>query len=185
MPALLPGRRRRAERPDPLPAEVRAAADLRRGERVLAHARLRHGGWVVATPSALVVLPPASDEAGPLTSRYAWHDVAEAHWDPEQRLLDVRLADTDAPPVAVHLDEQPGAVPEVLRERVMSTYVLSQRVQVRGARGVTVAVRRDPADDRLFVQVVADEGVNLTRPQVADQVQALSRDLAEQVGLRL
>jgi hypothetical protein len=61
--------------------------------------------------------------------------------------------------------------------------VLSERVPVRGRRGVTVAIRRHAVDGSLFSQAVPDAGIDLDRPQVADQVATLTRDLSAQVGL--
>jgi hypothetical protein len=176
---------RRSDRVPPLPAQVREGLALRRGERLLAHCQRAEGGWAIATTSALVLVDPID---GPLhgpgtpSERRLWHDVAEATWDPDTLAVEIRWAD-GAAGSRVLLAEPVGKLPEVLRERVMSTYVLSQRLAVRGRRGVTVAVRRHAVDGSLFTQTVADEGISTVRPQVADQVAALTRDLAEQAGL--
>lgn len=175
---------RRAAQPPPLPPQVRAGLGLPRGERVLAHAMLAGGGWVLATSSALVLVDPVTGpDAGPGTpsARHLWHEVAEATWDPEQRAIDVDLIPSSR--LRLVLDDGDGFLPEVLRERVMSTYVLSQRVSVRGTRGVTVAIRRHAVDGTLFSQAVPDAGVDLERPGVADQVAAMTRELAAQVGM--
>lgn len=175
---------RRADPVAPLPAQVREGLGLARGERVLAHAVLAAGGWLVATTRSLVLVDPIDGPAsGPGTPRLAaaWHDVAEATWNSDDRTLHVRWVSGNEPQVFL-LDEQRTALPEVVRERVMSTFVLSQRVDVRGRRGVTVAVRRR-ADASLVVQAVADPGVDLQRPGVADAVVAAARDLRIQVGL--
>src|SRR5215213_1433963 len=127
--------------------------------------------------------PDAGADARPVV-RHLWHEVAEATWEPEERVLMVRWATPGEPAVRLRLAEPPGAVPEVVRERVMSTYVLSQRVSVRGRRGVTVAVRRHAVDGSLLVQTVPDAGIDLGRPETAERVAALARELAQQVGLR-
>lgn len=173
---------RRTERTEPLPVAVRDAANLPRGDKLLAHCSLERGGWALATASALVLVSGA--DVPERTARFAWHDVAEASWEPETSFVTISWADTSRPAVTVHLGERPGRVPEVLRERVMSTYVLSQRVVVRGRRGVTVAVRRHADDGTLFTQTVPDDGIDLTRTETAAKVQALVQDLSEQVGLR-
>jgi hypothetical protein len=176
---------RRAERVPALPAQVREGLALRRGERVLAHCGRADGGWVIATSSALVLVDPIEGPLhGPGTpaERRLWHDVAEATWDPDATALTVRWVDGSAGSTVL-LAEPLGNLPQVLRERVMSTYVLSQRLPVRGRRGVTVAVRRHAVDGTLFTQAVPDDGIGAVRPQVADQVAALTRDLAEQAGL--
>ena len=168
---------RRRPRSPALPGEVRERLELGRHERPLAAASLDDGGWVVASTVALLVA-----DAGRVV-RHAWHEVAEATWEPETRVVAVRWATPGEPALLLRLGEEPGHVPEVVRERVMSTYVLSQRVTVRGRRGVTVAVRRHSGDGSLLVQTVPDEGIDLRRPETAEKVAAMARDLAGQVGL--
>ncbi len=176
--------RRRPERVPALPAQVREGLALRRGERVLAHCERADGGWAIATSAALVLVDAID---GPLhgpgtpSARRLWHDVAEATWDPDTTAVEIRWV--DAARSTILLADPVGHLPQVLRERVMSTYVLSQRLPVRGRRGVTVAVRRHAVEGTLFTQVVADDGISTVRPEVADQVAALTRDLAEQAGL--
>jgi hypothetical protein len=175
---------RRSDPVAPLPAQVREGLGLARGERVLAHATVAGGGWLVATTRTLVVVDPIDGPAsGPGTPRVsvAWHDLAEAVWVADDRTLHVRGVSDEGEQVFL-LAEQKSYLPEVVRERVMSTFVLSQRVDVRGRRGVTVAVRRR-ADATLVVQAVPDPGVDLLRPGVADAVLAAARDLRIQVGL--
>ena len=157
---------------------MRSRLELGRHERLLAAARLEDGGWVVTSSVALLVA-----DVGPVV-RHPWHEVAEATWEPETREVDVRWATPGEPAARLRLAEPPGRVPEVVRERVMSTYVLSQRVPVRGRCGVTVAVRRHAADGSLLVQTVPDEGIDPRRPETAERVAAMARELAAQVGLR-
>jgi hypothetical protein len=180
MPPIVSAMRwpRRRSSGSALPDEVRSRLPLGRHERVLAASRLDDDTWVVASSVALLVV------GGGRVVRHAWHEVAEATWEPETRLVAVRWANPGESPLLLRLGEEPGRVPEVVRERVMSTYVLSQRVPVRGRRGVTVAVRRDAGDGTLMVQAVPDEGIDPQRPETAEKVAAMARDLAEQVGLR-
>jgi hypothetical protein len=161
-----------------LPDDVRSRLDLGRGERVLAAAALDDGGWVVTSSVALLVAG-----GGPVL-RTPWHEVAEATWEPDRREVAVRWTTPGQPGLLLRLAEESGRVPEVLRERVMSTYVLSQRVPVRGRRGVTVAVRRSAVDGSLLVQTVPDDGIDPRRPETAERVAAMVRELCEQVGLR-
>ncbi|MGL5857868.1 MAG: hypothetical protein ACRC35_05570 [Angustibacter sp.] len=178
--------RQRADRLRPLPAQVREGLGLRRGERVLGHAEQIAGGWVVATTSTLSLVDPLDGPlpmpGTPALQRF-WHEVAEARWDPQAHVVDVRWVD-EPTSTSIQLGEQAGDVPQVVRERVMSTYVISERVPVAGRTGVTVAVRRHAVDGSLFTQVVPDRGVTTTGDHVADHVKVVTRDLAEQAGLR-
>src|SRR4051794_19708754 len=185
---------RRRSRARALPEQVRSRLLLDRHERLLAAAELEDGGWGVTSSVALLLAD------GGAVVRHAWHEVAEATWEPETRVVSVRWATPGEPavrlrlarppragaagPRGLRLADPPGAVPEVLRERVMSTYVLSQRVPVRGRRGVTVAVRRHAADGSLLVQTVPDEGIDPRRPETAERVAEMVHELAAQVGLR-
>jgi hypothetical protein len=197
-----------------VPAEVRSGLGLRRGERVLAQAGLTGAGWAAATSDRLMVGDlsltdpaiegvgskgvavegggaeaeaeaggPARDRARSRLDRW-WHDVAEATWAPDQGRIVVRWVD-QSPDTVLAVDEGATRLAQVVRERVTSTYVLSQRVPVRGSRGVCVAVRRDVRDGGLFPQLVPDEGLGPLRPEVLTRVEVLTRDLAEQAGLRL
>jgi hypothetical protein len=178
-------RLRRSDPVAPLPAQVREGLALARGERVLAHATLAAGGWLVATTTALVLVDPIEGPAsGPGTPRVRspWHEVAEAVWSSDDRTLRVRWVGGDGAEQQLLLGPGESYLPEVVRERVMSTYVISRRVAGAGRRGVTVAVRRR-ADATLVVQAVADPGVDMLRPGIAAAVAEAARDLREQVGL--
>jgi hypothetical protein len=178
-------RLRRSDPVPPLPAQVREGLALARGERLLAHATLAAGGWLVATTTALVLVDPIDGPAsGPGTPRVRspWHEVAEAVWSAQDRTLRVRWVGDPGSEQLLLLGGGESYLPEVVRERVMSTYVISRRVDVQGRRGVTVAVRRR-ADASLVVQAVAVPGVDLQRPRVAAAVVDAARDLRDQVGL--
>lgn len=140
---------------------------------------------MIATSAVFVLVEPIHGPLrGPGTPslRRPWHEVAEATWSPDTHQIEVRWVD-GGPPTTVRLGELVGLLPDVVRERVMSTYILSQRVPVRGRRGVTVAVRRDALSGTLFTQAVPDHGIDPDRPHVVEQVEALTRDLAEQAGM--
>jgi hypothetical protein len=162
----------------PAPTDI----ELAPGERVLARAGLDGGGWALVTTQALVLaamgVPPT------MSLRRWWHEITEVVWDPAVEHLVLRWADGE-PATTISLVDSADSFPQVLRERVMSTYVASQRLPVRGRRGVTVAVRQHAVDRTLFVRIVPDDGLGAIRPEVEDRVGALARDLAEQAGLVL
>jgi hypothetical protein len=163
-----------------VPAQVRTALGLERGERVLAAARLRSGGWLVATTLALHVTGADGSAA---TSRHSWDRVAGAVWSDTAAMLQVTWVD-GARQLVVELAGDEGLLPEVVRERVEASVVLSRRFEVPGRRGVRVAIRRAHHGAELSTQVVADRGVDLTDPAIAARVAAELADLREQVGMR-
>ena len=100
-----------------LPASVRAAMGMTRGEKVLAWAPLaRSRGHV-----ALTVTHVHAALTGEQPIAVAWDAVAHASWDDP---LLVVVFDADGQQLRMSLDlAEPGDVPEVLRERVTSTVV--------------------------------------------------------------
>lgn len=164
-------------RPVRLPASVRAGLDLRTGERVLTGAPLAGGQWAIGTTRALIV----ADDSGTL-ARYGWDRVAQAAWSETASMLQVTWADGSRP-LVLEMADRPGYLPEVVRERVEASVVLSRRIEVTGRRGVRVAVRREAPGAPLSTQVVADRGVDVTEPALAARIAADLAELAEQVGL--
>jgi hypothetical protein len=158
-----------------LPAEARDALPLDAGERLLAVARLVDGSWVAATPGALV-LPG---------HRVDWSTVAHAEWSDERSQLRVdllRTADAEAETHRLALDE-PGRVPEVVRDRVTSSIVASRHTPVEGRAGVRVVARRVPGEDELQWQVVVDRGLDPADPRVQTAGDTAVSDLRRDLGL--
>jgi hypothetical protein len=161
-----------------LPAPVRAALDLGRGERVLAAAPLLADRWLVGTTLALHVV----DGAGG-SERHGWDQVAGAVWSDTASMLQVTWVG-EARQLQVELAGDAGFLPEVIRERVEASVVISRRIPVSGRRGVRVAVRRAAPGAALTTQVVPDRGVDLGDPELAARVAAELADLREQTGMR-
>lgn len=106
------------------PVSIRAAAP---GERVLAWATCAEG-TVVATRDALLL---------PGSSRLPWPRIEHATW--ADAVLTVTTVDGET--IRLTLDD-PGDVPEVVRERVTSTVVGETHVRLRGKAGVLLVARR-------------------------------------------
>jgi hypothetical protein len=138
----------RWRRSDDLPSEAKAALGLERRDRVLAAARLVDGTWAAATGTALV-LPG---------ERLDWVNVEHAEWADDTETLVVDLVH-DTRRRTLRLD-QPGRLPETVRERVTASIVASRRYPVQGRAGVRVVARRRTSDDDLLWQVVADAGLD-------------------------
>jgi hypothetical protein len=156
-----------------LPPDARDALPFQGGERVLASARLADGTWVAATERALL-LPGR---------RIDWVMVAHAEWSDEDDALRIdQMGGPDGLPERHRLVlDEPGRLPEVLRERVTSSIVASRHIPVIGHAGVRVVARRVPGQDELVWQVVVDRELDPgdERVQAASDagISALRREL--------
>lgn len=156
-------------RTEKLPAEVRAALDLDRGDRVLAHGRLEDGSWAVATAASLV----RSD--GTSTAACSWTDVDRGSWDPTSATLTVTWVDGSPPLVLTVADPRRTALMRVFRERVQASVVMSETVTLGPGLTARVAVRKD-LHGNLVTQVVGDAGADMSDPLVQAAVRsALAR----------
>jgi hypothetical protein len=164
-----------------VPAGVRSALTLERGERVLAAAQLRDRRWVVASTRALHVTAE-----GPAGERHGWDQVAAAVWSDTATMLQVTWVGerTESLLEFGSSEGAAGFLPEVIRERVEASVVLSRRIAVTGRRGVRIAIRRAAPGAELTTQIVPDRGVDLTDPELAARVDAVLADLREQTGMR-
>jgi hypothetical protein len=158
-----------------LPGDARATLDLARGERVLTAARVRGGGWVVATDQGLVA-------AG---SRVAWSAATHAQWYDDASTLEVAWLDDagERHDQSLALDE-PGLLPETVHERVTATILLSRQLPLDGGQGVRVVARRQPGSDDVLWQVVPDAGVDAADPQVSARIDEAMRAMGAELGLR-
>lgn len=119
-----------------LPADAAAslAEHLGRRPRVLAWGR-SDAGPVVALHERLAVLQADGWADVP------WHDVLGGGWDDEARSLHwVRLSTGER--VDLPLAE-PGSLPEVFRERVESTFLFQQVLQLAPGKSLTITARRN------------------------------------------
>lgn len=164
-----------------MPAPVRAAMTLDRRERVLAAAPLVNRRWVVGTTTALHVVDPEAGGASADES-WGWDRVAAVVWSDTASMLQVSLAD-ERRQLELELAGKSGYLPEVIRERVEASVVISRRIPVTGRRGVRVAIRRAAPGAALTTQVVADHGVDVDEPDLAARIAAELADLREQAGM--
>ena len=161
---------------------ARRAVPVRGSERHLAAAELADGGRAVATTAGLAVVS-GDDDGALLTLRRPWCDVDRAAFDPERSVLTVEWVDA-GPGLRLQMtDPTVTNLPAVLHERVLWSVVLAETVDVPGGR-VKVAVRRRP-DGSLFSQALAEEGVDLARPEIAHVVNATESNLRGACGLPL
>jgi hypothetical protein len=153
--------RRRPEAPEPVHAL------LPPDERLLAWGTTIGGGFVVASNVALY-LPDAGG-----ATRIPYETVQTASW--EDPVLNVVLVGEDGRHRLVRLEET-GDLPAVVRERVTSTVLVTERVALSGQAGALVIARRPPQSDDVLWQVVFDAGLDADDPQLrADAADAVTR----------
>lgn len=166
-----------------LPAGVEAGLHLARGERVLSFAPLpsvhgQPGGFAVATDRALL-LPVGSGWRS-----IGWHEVTGAAWDSDHDELVLTVLSATGPETLV-VDvpaDTVSTLPEVVRERVQSSIVVSRHVTLRGGAGVRLVGRRVAGVDDLTWQAVLDGGLDPRDPGIAADaaaaLEALRRETA-------
>lgn len=156
-----------------LPSDV--AAHLGTGDRILAAAALPGGVRAVALASTIAVVGPDG-----VRWRRPWHEVDHGSWDEADLAVTIRWID-GGQSVLRFDGEPPRAFLEAFRERVQSSVVHVEHLELRG--GVTVrAVIRRTAHGSLLSQVIAEGAV---RPLDADAaaIVALERRARRAVGL--
>lgn len=161
-----------------LPDTLRRSLDLPAGDKVLSATMLADDqGWLVASRLALHLLPTTGDHAA-----HPWSDVDRGSFDPETPAITVHWVTGEAEefPLA---DPRPTRFTQTFRERVQSSVVHVQNVQVPGAGTVRIALRRDPAGT-LLTQVIGSPQVDLADPGVAALIDSAEREVRSAAGLR-
>jgi bifunctional DNA-binding transcriptional regulator/antitoxin component of YhaV-PrlF toxin-antitoxin module len=169
MPLL---RRRRPALPD----DVRTRLGLAKGDAVLAVGRTTGDGWVVATRGELLVL-----EADDLLHR-AWTDVDGARLDPSSNELTVTWVDGTPTTTLPLAPEAARDLARAVHDRVQSSVVHGEKVELGRGRTVRVVLRRT-ADGTLITQVIGAGDVDLTDPATAAAVDAAEARVREAAGL--
>jgi hypothetical protein len=144
-----------------------AGLALEKGERVLAVS-----GETVATNTALHFMNAGS------FSRLPWERVEQAAW--KDGVLVVREVGGARHTVPL---EEPGSVPETVRERVTATVVVSTHVSLPGG-GVRIAARR-PArgGGEPRWTLVFDAGLDPTDAGLLAQAEQAMEEIRRQTGL--
>jgi hypothetical protein len=158
-----------------MPPELVSALELGPGERVLAWSSLVGGGAAAATIAGLRILTPR----GKLISR-TWVGVDHAVWDQDSAMLVVWWVDSRQTTPLEILDDV-GRLPEVIRERVQASVVLTSSVVLPGGRMARVALRRD-ARGNLSAQSLLPPGVRADAPDVAPRLKRAIAALWAEAG---
>ena len=149
-----------------LPRDV--AALFPRADRPVAFASLANGGWAIATQTALVVAG-----ADGVEWRRPWHEVDRGAWDEATSAITSRWVDgSDA---ALELaPSRRRRLLEALRERVQSSVVHVERLELPGGVVIRAVIRR-AEDGSLLSQVLGDGPVPVSAQPQIETLEARSR----------
>lgn len=142
----------------------------RLADAVLAHGKLTTGEDVQATRLALLV--PARE------LRLPWDRVTAATWD--DPTLHVIASGTT---YDLEMAEQ-GLLPEVIRERVQASILVSEHVDLRGDLGARFSARRVPfGDSEVRWTVTFDAGLDAQDPELRVQAEQVLDRLRQTYGV--
>jgi hypothetical protein len=147
----------------------------------LAAAEAGSGAWLVGTRDAL----QAVDADGSALT-LLWEQVHRADWDVESSTLQVEQVEDYGRPLSAYsfVLGEPGALLELVRERVTASVVLQRRTVLERRRGFSVIGRRAPAGGgEVSWAFEFDEGVDPDDPDVTARAEAALRDARESLGL--
>lgn len=155
------------------PAEVRdAVAD---GERILAWAPVQPAGYAIASDAA-IYLPV------PQMLRLPWDLVTKATFSDAAVLVVEGRPEPGARDRAWRvLLSDPGTLPTVVYERVTSSVVVSERIELRGELGARIVARR--VGDGLRWTVTFDAGLDPKDPALRAEADAALAELRSTLGV--
>jgi hypothetical protein len=154
---------------------VAEALELGRGDRLLAWSSLVGGGAAAATIKDLRIVTPRGQKIV-----QPWVQVDHAVWEQESRMLVIWWVDSRKT-TPLEIQDDVGRLPEVVRERVQSSVVLTASVPLPGGRAARVALRR-AVDGSLTAQSLLPPGVKQGAPDVAPLVLAAVAALWAEAG---
>jgi hypothetical protein len=154
--------------------------------RALAAAEAVDGTWLVGTRAELVLIAPAAGGPGPVETHIPWERVEGADWNRDESRLRVtevgRFGELRPAYLFSLKDEEPGALLQLVRERVTASVVLQRGQLVSGKRGLKVVGRRSPTGGPIAWMHEYDDGIDPDDPAVAAAAEALLRRAREDVG---
>ncbi len=158
-----------------VPSEVARRAS----GRVLAAAEASGGTWLVGTRDAFVAV-------GGDTTTIPWERVLRADWDSDCDAFRIERVEAYGEPVTVlsFVLPEPGALLDLVRERVTASVVLQRRVDLGRRRGFRVMARRAPAGSGEITWAHEfDPGVDLADPAVRAAADEALAEAKEALGL--
>lgn len=142
------------------------------GSNVLVEVTTSSGSIVTATRKSLNISDP--DVSLP------WYSVVSAVW--EAPVLKV-LATHEGKPLKLDLEiPNPKRLPEVVRERVTDSVIITEHRTLPAGVGATFVARRHPNDEVAW-SVVFDSGVDSADPVLQEQAGELLTELRSTLGI--
>ncbi|TKK88995.1 hypothetical protein FDA94_10765 [Herbidospora galbida] len=149
-----------------LPADIRTRLS---GERVLSFAPAPSGGYAVATFVALHL---------PGGERVPWHTVDKASWD------ETGMNITTVTGGVYRVDiEEPGFLPETIRERVQNSIVANRYVKLTAEAGVRFIARRIAGTDTIEWELAFDDGLDGSDPGVLAAAEQALEQVRRSLGV--
>jgi hypothetical protein len=149
-----------------VPAEVRAAAPLEQGERILAFTHNPDDALVLVTDRAL------RHQTGTRWCRIGWEQISPISWDDERHTLAVTVADSGrVAHIRLHTADR-ARFTDFARERLAYTVLLGTVVPLTGHNYARVTGRRQPGTDRILWQVSLSNGTNAADASVRSAIAA-------------
>jgi hypothetical protein len=161
-----------------MPAEMLEALELtesRSGNRLLAWSTLVGGGAAAATIKDLRIVTPRGTKLF-----QPWVQVDHAVWEQESRTLVIWWVGSRRT-TPLEIQDDVGRLPEVIRERVQASVVLTASVPLPHGRAGRVALRRGP-EGVLVAQALVPPGVKEDAPDVAPLLAAAVEALWSEAG---
>lgn len=171
----------RRERKDTRSRDVESgsASGMQPGERLLAAAPVVGSDSPLRASDRALYLPGDAD-ADPGT-RLAWDTIVHAAWEPPTLVVE-QGGGVPARIVRVVL-EDPRRIPEVVRERVMATIVVSEHVDLVGDAGARIVGRRSPEGEGIRWTITFDPGLDPADPVLREAAAAALADLRIALGV--
>jgi len=143
--------------------------------RLLAWSVLVGGGAAAATVQDLRILTPRGDRM-----IRTWDEIDHAVWDQDSSMLVIWWVHTRRT-TPLEIEDDIGRLPEVVRERVQSSVVLTAGVPMPHGRPARVALRRDP-QGRLIAQSLLPPGISADDPDVRPVIERALAELWAEAG---
>lgn len=153
-------------------------ASVPKKERIMAWAS---GSEQADGEPTLVIATDKALYAPGYMDRLPWQNVFKAEW--EDPILEILVAhDGITGWVRLNLDD-PGRLPLVIHERVTTTIVIQQHVDLIDNRGATLVARRAEAGDEINWEVIFDAGLDPSDPRLRQLADDQLDQLKASVGI--